>query len=94
MVSWLLLVILNSSYTASLSSILTIKQLQPNVIDIQWLKKNNKTIHCEGDSFVRSFLHKVEKLQPENIINVTDEYKYDDALQNNTIATAFLELPI
>jgi len=72
---------------------LTVKQLQLNVTDIQWLKKNNKTIGCDGDSFVRSFLQKVEQFPPENIINVTDEYKYDDAFQNNTIAAAFLELP-
>lgn len=93
MVSWLFLVlILNSSYTASLSSMLTVKQLQPNV-DIQWLKRNNMKIGCDGDSFVRSFLEKVESFKPENIINITDEYKYDDAFTNNSIAAAFLELP-
>ncbi|KAK8469014.1 hypothetical protein PHAVU_006G179300 [Phaseolus vulgaris] len=94
MVSWLLLVlILTSCYTASLSSMLTVKKLQPNVTDIEWLKRNNMKIGCDGDSFVRSFLEKVEGFHPENIIHVTDEYKYDDAFQNNTIAAAFLELP-
>ncbi|XP_027338141.1 glutamate receptor 2.7-like [Abrus precatorius] len=94
MVSWLFLVlILNSSYTASLSSMLTVKQLQPNITDIQWLKRNNMKIGCDGDSFVRLFLEKVEKFKPENIINVNDEYKYVDAFENNTIAAAFLELP-
>lgn len=94
MVSWLFLVlIVNSSYTASLSSMLTVKQLQPNVTDIQWLKRNNMKIGCDGDSFVRSFLEKVESFKPENIINITDEYKYDDAFTNNSIAAAFLELP-
>lgn len=94
MVSWLLLVlILTSCYTASLSSMLTVKKLQPNVTDIEWLKRNNMKIGCDGDSFVRSFLEKVERFHPENIIHVTDEYKYDDAFQNNTIAAAFLELP-
>ncbi|RDY01689.1 Glutamate receptor 2.7, partial [Mucuna pruriens] len=94
MVSWLLLVlILTSCYTASLSSMLTIKQLQPNVTDIQWLKRNNMKIGCDGDSFVRSFLEKVETFKPENIINVTNEYKYDVAFENNSIAAAFLELP-
>lgn len=94
MVSWLLLVlILTSCYTASLSSMLTVKQLQPNVTDIQWLKRNNMKIGCDGDSFVRSFLEKVENFKPENIINVTDEYNYDGAFKNNSIAAAFLELP-
>ncbi|TKY71790.1 Glutamate receptor 2.7 [Spatholobus suberectus] len=94
MVSWLFLVlILTSCYTASLSSMLTVNKLQPNVTDIQWLKRNNIKIGCDGDSFVRSFLEKVEKFKPENIINVTNEYKYDDAFKNNSIAAAFLELP-
>jgi len=94
MVSWLFLVlIVTSSYTASLSSMLTVKQLRANVTDIQWLKNNNKKIGCDGDSFVRAFLEKVEKFKPENIINITDEYKYDDAFSNNSIAAAFLELP-
>ena len=94
MVSWLFLVmILNSSYTASLSSMLTVQQLQPNVTDIEWLKKNNMKIGCDGDSFVRTYLEKVERFRPENIINISSEYSYVDAFKNNTIAAAFLELP-
>ncbi|KAB1228341.1 Glutamate receptor 2.5 [Morella rubra] len=44
---WLFVVlILTSSYTASLSSMLTVQQLQPNVTDIEWLKKNNLKVDC------------------------------------------------
>lgn len=94
MFSWLFLVlVLTSCYTASLSSMLTVKQLRPKVTDIQWLKNNNKKVGCDGDSFVRTFLEKVEKFKPENIINITNEYKYDEAFANNSIAAAFLELP-
>jgi len=93
MVSWLFLVlILTSSYTASLSSMLTFKQLRPDVTDIQWLKDNDKKVGCDGDSFVRTFLEKVEKFKPENIISVY-EYKYDEAFTNNSIVAAFLEIP-
>ncbi|MED6195810.1 hypothetical protein PIB30_041525 [Stylosanthes scabra] len=94
MVSWLFLVlILNSSYTASLSSMLTVKQLQTNVTNIEWLKKNNMKIGCDGDSFVRNYLEDVEKFKPENIINITSEDKYIDAFANGSIVAAFLELP-
>lgn len=94
MVSWLFLVlILNSSYTASLSSMLTIQRLQPNVTDILCLKKYNMKIGCDGDSFVRTYLEKVEQFKPENIINMDNEYSYEDAFKNNSIAAAFLELP-
>ncbi|KAF7840356.1 glutamate receptor 2.7-like [Senna tora] len=94
MVAWLFLVmILNSSYTASLSSMLTVQQLRPNVTSMEWLKRNNAKIGCDGDSFVRTYLEKVESFRPENIINVNSEYNYDDEFRNNSIAAAFLELP-
>ncbi|KAK7362750.1 hypothetical protein VNO77_04871 [Canavalia gladiata] len=94
MVSWLFLVlILNSSYTASLSSMLTVQRLQPNATDIEWLKKNNVKIGCDGDSFVRKYLEKVEGFKPDNIINMNNEYSYVDSFGNYSISAAFLELP-
>ncbi|XP_054777990.1 glutamate receptor 2.7-like [Prosopis cineraria] len=92
--AWLLLVmVLNSSYTASLSSMLTVQQLRPNVTSIEWLKMNNMKIGCDGDSFIRTYLQKVEKFKPENIITVNSENYYDSNFKNNSIAAAFLELP-
>ncbi|OIW10389.1 hypothetical protein TanjilG_05537 [Lupinus angustifolius] len=92
--AWLFLVlILNSSYTASLSSMLTVQQLKPNVTDINWLKKNNAKIGCDGDSFVMTYLANVEGFKPENIISINSEYVYPSAFKNNSIAAAFLELP-
>ena len=83
MAVWLLLVmVLSSSYTASLSSMLTVQQLQPNITSIEWLKINNMKIGCDGDSFVRTYLEKVEKFKPENIINVSSAYNYDGAFKN------------
>ncbi|KAJ7968663.1 Glutamate receptor [Quillaja saponaria] len=91
---WLFLVmILTSSYTASLSSMLTVKQLQPNVTDIEWLKRTNSKIGCDGDSFVRTYLEKVQGLKTDNIINVSSEYNYPLEFKNNSIVAAFLELP-
>ncbi|MED6183649.1 hypothetical protein PIB30_039680 [Stylosanthes scabra] len=88
MVSWLFLVlILNSSYTASLSSMLTVQQLQPNVTDIEWLKRNNMKIGCDGDSFVRTYLERVERFKTENIINVSSEYSYVDMFQKGSPVT-------
>ncbi|CAL0312081.1 unnamed protein product [Lupinus luteus] len=92
--AWLFLVlILNSSYTASLSSMLTVQQLKPNVTDIQWLKKNNAKIGCDGDSFVRTYLMNVERFKPEHIINIGSDSNYPDAFKNHSITAAFLELP-
>ncbi|KAL2321095.1 hypothetical protein Fmac_030064 [Flemingia macrophylla] len=94
MVSWLFLVlILNSSYTASLSSMLTVQRLRPNVSDMEYLKKHNMKIGCDGDSFVRTYLEKIENFKSENIINIRNEYHYEEAFKNNSIAAAFLEIP-
>ena len=44
--------ILIQSYTASLSSILTVQQLQPTVTDLDQLKKNGDTVGYNNGSFV------------------------------------------
>ncbi|KAL5841526.1 hypothetical protein ACOSQ3_012129 [Xanthoceras sorbifolium] len=93
-VVWLFVVlILNSSYTASLSSMLTVQRLKPNVTDIEWLKRNNLKVGCDGDSFVRNYLENVLNFETENILNVSSEDKYQGEFKNNSIAAAFLELP-
>lgn len=84
--------ILNSSYTASLSSMLTVQRLQP-LTNIELLKKNNSVVGCDGDSFVRKYLVDVLKFKSEQIKNVSSEYYYDDLLKNGSIMAAFLELP-
>ena len=91
---WLFVVlILTSSYTASLSSMLTVQKLQPNITDIEWLKRNNLKIGCDGDSFVRKYLENVLNFNPKNIVNISSEYLYPGEFKSNHIAAAFLELP-
>ncbi|KAF5473017.1 hypothetical protein F2P56_009664 [Juglans regia] len=93
-VVWLFVVlILTSSYTASLSSMLTVQQLQPTVTDIEWLKKNNMKIGCSDNSFVRKYVENELTFSSENIVNVSNEYMYLEEFQGNNIAAAFLELP-
>ncbi|KAG8494508.1 hypothetical protein CXB51_012219 [Gossypium anomalum] len=93
-VVWLFVVlVLNSSYTASLTSMLTVKRLGPNVTDIKLLKRANLKIGCDGDSFVRTYLEKVLNFKSYNIENVSSEYKYEGEFKSHRIAAAFLELP-
>ncbi|PNT39670.2 hypothetical protein POPTR_004G052500v4 [Populus trichocarpa] len=94
LVVWLFVVlILNSSYTASLASMLTVRRLQPNVTDIEWLKRNSLKVGCDGDSFVKNYLRNVLEFKPENIKNVSSEYSYEGEFESATISAAFLELP-
>ncbi|CAN0825416.1 Glutamate receptor 2.7 [Linum grandiflorum] len=94
LVVWLFVVlILNSSYTASLTSMLTVLQLKPNVTDIDWLRRNGGRVGCDGDSFVRNYLEKVLEFKVDNIENVDSEYRYEDEFYSNRISAAFMELP-
>jgi hypothetical protein len=94
LVVWLFVVlILNSSYTASLTSMLTVRRLQPNVTDIEWLKRKSLKVGCDGDSFVRNYLQNVLGFKQENIENVSSENSYEGEFESASISAAFLELP-
>lgn len=89
-VMWLVLVfVLTSSYTANLSSMLTVQQLKP---DVGQLKGNSK-VGCDGDSFVKQHLVEVLGFKAENVIEFPNGTLYHEMLQKKKIAAAFLELP-
>lgn len=94
MVVWLFVVwILTSSYTANLSSMLTVQRLQPTTADIDWLRNSNSKIGCDNDSFVKAYMIDVIKFKSENIITVQSEDNYTGLFERKEIAAAFLELP-
>ncbi|KAM1485101.1 hypothetical protein TB1_036035 [Malus domestica] len=85
---WLFVVLsLTSSYTANLSSMLTVQRLKPNATYID----TNSKVGCDGDSFVIEYLQNV--LGFKNIIKVKSEYNYPNEFKKKTIEAAFLELP-
>ncbi|XP_076944444.1 glutamate receptor 2.7-like [Bidens hawaiensis] len=89
---WLFVVfILTSSYTASLTSMLTVRMLEPTVRDIEWVRKTNAPVGCDPDSFVGRYLRDV--LELKNIKNVSLQNEYPDYFKNQSISAAFLELP-
>nr|DAD27619.1 TPA_asm: hypothetical protein HUJ06_029087 [Nelumbo nucifera] len=57
---WVFVVlILSSSYTASLASMLTVQKLQPTITDVQELIKSGKNVGYQDGSFVVGFLKKM-----------------------------------
>ncbi|XAR66534.1 hypothetical protein NMG60_11012806 [Bertholletia excelsa] len=91
---WLFVVyVVTSNYQASLTSILTVRKLEPNVTDIQWLKNNNAKVGCDGDSFVKNYLSDVMSFKRENIIIVSGLDAYPEKFEKGDIVAAFLELP-
>ncbi|CAN4078844.1 unnamed protein product [Withania somnifera] len=92
LVVWLFLVfVLTSSYTASLTSMLTVPRLEPSVKGINWIKRTNATVGCDGDSFVKDYLRQVLELQ--NIKNISNQDDYPKELESGNITAAFLEIP-
>ncbi|XP_047326951.1 glutamate receptor 2.7-like [Impatiens glandulifera] len=91
---WLFVVfVVTSSYQASLTSMLTVPRLVPNITDVSWLIKTNAPVGCDGDSFVKNYLKQVLEFSPANIKNISSQYSYPDAFRSGNITAAFLELP-
>ncbi|KAJ9690595.1 hypothetical protein PVL29_012979 [Vitis rotundifolia] len=93
-VVWLFVVfVLTSSYTASLSSMLTARRFEPNVTDVEWLKATKSVVGCDGDSFLRKYLENEIKFTAADIKNISNQYQYPGEFQSGNISAAFLELP-
>lgn len=91
---WLFVVfVVTSSYQASLTSMLTVPRLTPDITDVESLLKTGKPVGCDGDSFVYNYLKDVLKFSPTNIKNIKSQYDYPAAFRSGNISAAFLELP-
>ncbi|GMY31945.1 glutamate receptor 2.8-like [Fagus crenata] len=95
MVVWLFVaLVIMQTYTANLTSMLTVQHLGPTVTDIEALKNSNAKIgHCSG-SFLSNYLVDVLDFNRDNIRTFNSTKDYADALQNRDIAAAFLEVPL
>ncbi|KAK9936487.1 hypothetical protein M0R45_013327 [Rubus argutus] len=93
-VVWLFVVlIVSSSYTANLSSMLTIQRLKPNITDITMLQRTDSKVGLNKGSFVANYLKNVLNFKQENIIKIGTESDYKEEFENKNISAAFLELP-
>ncbi|KAK1269414.1 Glutamate receptor 2.9 [Acorus gramineus] len=87
---WVFVVlILTSSYTASLSSMLIVKQLQPTVSDVTQLIRNGDYVGYQDDSFVVNLLKEMNFVQSRLVPLHTIE-DYVDAISKGKI-TAILD---
>ncbi|KAJ9690578.1 hypothetical protein PVL29_012963 [Vitis rotundifolia] len=93
-VAWLFVVfVLTSSYTASLSSMLTVQRLEPNVTDIEWLKATRSVVGCNGAAFMREFLENVFNFDGAHIKNISNQNQYHGEFQSGNISAAVPGLP-
>ncbi|GJS00403.1 glutamate receptor 2.8-like protein [Tanacetum coccineum] len=77
---WVFVVlVLTSSYTASLTSILTVQKLQPAYTDIDKIKSNGESVGYQDGTFVRDKLIEMG-FQESKIKNYSTFEQYDEAL--------------
>jgi ionotropic glutamate receptor len=94
---WVFVVlILTQSYTASLTSLLTVQQLQPTVTDVNQLIKNGEYVGYQRGSFYLGILKEMNfdpsKFKVYNSIEECDEL-LSKGSANGGIAAAFDEIP-
>ncbi|XP_010510025.1 PREDICTED: glutamate receptor 3.5-like isoform X2 [Camelina sativa] len=95
---WLFVVlIINSSYTASLTSILTVQQLTSRIEGMDSLITSNEAIGVQDGSFAWKYLVNELNIAPSRIMLLKDEVEYLSALQRGPrgggVAAIVDELP-
>jgi ionotropic glutamate receptor len=91
---WLFVVlILQSSYTANLTAILTLKQLQPTIQDVESLKSSGAFVGYQDGSFVDDYLVDQLGMDRTKLKSYSSSQEYADALSNKSVAAIFDELP-
>ncbi|XP_010457602.1 PREDICTED: glutamate receptor 3.4-like isoform X1 [Camelina sativa] len=98
LIIWLFVVlIINSSYTASLTSILTVRQLTSRIEGIDSLVTSNEPIGVQDGTFARNYMVNELNIAPSRIVPLKDEEQYLSALQrgprNGGVAAIVDELP-
>ncbi|KAI8010771.1 Glutamate receptor 2.9 [Camellia lanceoleosa] len=72
---------------------LTVPRLEPTVTDIEFLRRTNAIVGCDGDSFVKHYLVSVLGFKENNIKPVDSQYNYPGEFESGNIIAAFLEPP-
>lgn len=90
---WLFVVlILTQSYTASLTSLLTVQQLQPTVTDVDMLLKNGDLVGFQEGSFVQEILAHVG-FHMENLRAYRSSEELAQLFEKGSLSAAFDETP-
>eukprot|EP00250_Pteridium_aquilinum_P021251 c25067_g1_i3 orf=176-1621(-) len=92
MVAWMLFILLlSSSYTASLSSILTVNELSSEALTIEDLSNKNLSVGYQLGSVVQDYLVRRHKITNLVVLDSTDEYA--DALRTGKVVAVVDEIP-
>ena len=85
LIIWIFVVlIITQSYTASLTSMLTIESLQPEFIDIKEIKRNNYFVGYQNQSFVKTILINELGFNESQLKAYNTPEEYHEALSKGT----------
>ncbi|XP_028061275.1 glutamate receptor 3.1-like [Camellia sinensis] len=91
---WLFVVlIINSSYTASLTSILTVQQLSSPIRGIESLITSNGRIGFQVGSFAENYLNEELNIDKSRLVALGSPEEYAMALEKGTVSAVVDELP-
>ncbi|TXG66812.1 hypothetical protein EZV62_008087 [Acer yangbiense] len=95
LVVWLFVaLVITQTYTANLSSILTVKKLEATITNIETLQRSNAMVgYCRG-SYLARYLVDVLDFKNNNIRNFSSANNYAEALRTREIEAIFLDVPI
>lgn len=94
LIIWLFVVlILTSSYTASLTSILTVQQLSSSIRGLESLAASGDRIGFQVGSFAESYLKEEVNIGKSRLVALGSPEEYADALENGTVAAVIDERP-
>ncbi|KAK4491272.1 hypothetical protein RD792_002008 [Penstemon davidsonii] len=94
LILWLFVVlIITSSYTASLTSILTVQQLAPSIKGIESLITSNDHIGFQVGSFAENYLIGEVNIAKSRLIALGSPEEYADALKTGRVAAVVDERP-
>ncbi|XP_073014438.1 glutamate receptor 2.9-like [Typha latifolia] len=84
--------IVQQSYTASLSSMLTMEQLQPTVTNLEEVIRNGRFVGYLNDSFIPGLL-KQFNFDESKLIAYNSPEDYNEGLSNGSVAAVVDEIP-
>ncbi|XP_030552369.1 glutamate receptor 2.9-like [Rhodamnia argentea] len=94
LVIWFIVALISTqSYTASLTTMLTLQNLQPTVTTMERLRISKARVGCDAVSFVCDYLNKKLNFSKDVVIGLRNSSGYGDQLASGNIAALFLEYP-
>ncbi|XP_039169682.1 glutamate receptor 2.7 [Eucalyptus grandis] len=83
----------DKSYTASLTTMLTLQELKPTVTTMERLRISKARVGCDAVSFVCDYLKNTLHFSKDIIIGLRNSSRYGDQFASGNIAALFLESP-